>query len=199
MIFRSLLVTSALLMAAPAMAGNALMVPGTPVAVAKSVMTVTPGREWNRLSARPGRDSETWTIDGDGMNGLNFYGGIESGRSLFREVSKKTKPLPHFSTTMLLTDIPELFENSYRIALDTPLFTVSGIEPVKFLGQDGVRFTYSFRRQQQEILRQGEATATIVGKRLYLISFEAPTIHYFDRDVAGYREIVGSAKMDAVS
>lgn len=196
MVFRRFLMVLAILLpAGPALAGNALMAPSTPVAVAKSAMTVTPDKEWNRLSARPGRNSETWTLDGDGLNGVNFYGGIESGRTLFREVSRKTKPLPHFSTTMLLTDIPELFENSYRIALNTTLFEVGGIEPMTFMGQPGIRFTYSFKRQQENVSRRGEATAAIIGKRLFLISFEAPSIYYFDRDIASYRSIVASASM----
>jgi hypothetical protein len=176
----------------PALAGNSLIVPNLAVTVAKSGLTVTPDREWNKLGARPGRNSETWTLDGDSLNGINFYGGIQSGRTLFREVSKRTKPLPHFSTTMLLTDVPDFLENSYRIALDTSLFTV---EPVKFLAKDGVHFTYSFRRQGEDISRKGDATAAIVGGRLFMITFEAPALHYFDRDIGAYRRMVGTAKL----
>ncbi|AEG48273.1 hypothetical protein Sphch_0578 [Sphingobium chlorophenolicum L-1] len=182
--------------AQPLMAGNALMPPGTSVAVAKSTLTVTPEREWNRLSARPGRNSETWTLDGDDLNGLNFYS-IESGRTLFREVSKKTKPLPRFSSTMLLTDIPALLENSYRIALGTTLFSMTHAEPAPFLGERGVRFSYSFRKQMEDVSRSGEAVGAIVKGRLYLVTFDAPAILYFDRDVAGFRQIVSSARLEA--
>lgn len=62
--------------AQPALASNTLITAQTPVAVAKSSMTVTPDREWNKMGARPGRNSESWTIDGDGLNEVNFYGGI---------------------------------------------------------------------------------------------------------------------------
>jgi hypothetical protein len=171
------------------------MSPGTRVAVAKSVMTVIPDREWNRLSARPGRNSETWTIDGDDLNGLNFYGGVESGRTLFREVSKKNKPLPHFSTTMLLPDVADLLENSYRIALGTSLFNMTGAEPVEFLGAKGMRFTYSFRKAMEDVSRHGEATAAIIGGKLYMITFEGPTIFYFQRDVDAYRRLVSTARI----
>ncbi|PJG49369.1 hypothetical protein CAF53_14915 [Sphingobium sp. LB126] len=194
-IFSLLAAMGAAFSAQPLMAGNALMPAGTSVAVAKSALTVTPEREWNRLSARPGRNSETWTLDGDDLNGVNFYS-IETGRTLFREVSKKTKPLPRFSSTMLLTDIPALLENSYRIALGTTLFSMTSIDPVPFLGAKGVRFSYSFRKQMEDVSRHGEAVGAIVGGRLYLMTFDAPAILYFDRDVAGFRQIVTSARLE---
>ncbi len=54
------------------------------VAVAKSGLTVNPDREWNKMGARSGRNSETWTIDGDGLNDVTFYGGIANDSTLFR-------------------------------------------------------------------------------------------------------------------
>lgn len=197
-IFSFLAVICAAFSAQPLVAGNALMSAGTPVAVAKSTLTVTPDREWNRLSARPGRNSETWTLDGDDLNGVNFYS-IETGRTLFREVSKKTKPLPRFSSTMLLTDIPALLENSYRIALGTTLFSMTHVEPVPFLGAKGVRFSYSFRKQMEDVSRSGEAVGAIVNGRLYLMTFDAPAILYFDRDVATFRQIVSSARLESLT
>lgn len=186
----------AVVSAGPLMAGNMLTVPGAPVAVAKSTLTVTPDREWNRLSARLGRNSETWTLDGDDLNGVNFYS-IETGRTLFRDSAKKTRPLPRFSSTMLLTDIPPLVENSYRLALDTTLFSMTDIQPTSFLGAKGVRFSYSFRKQMEDVSRHGEAIGAIVGGRLYLMTFDAPAILYFDRDLASFRQIASTARLDS--
>ncbi len=183
------------LVAAPVLAGNKLIPAGQPVAVAKSVLTVTPSVEWNKLGARPGRNSETWTFDGDALNDLTFYGGIEPEQTLFREVSKRTKPLPRVKATMLVTDIPTLVENSYRIALDTPLFTVDGMEPMAFAGQPGIRFTYSFTRPNEDLPRKGEGRAAMIDGKLYLITFEAPRLHYFDAGVAAFRQVADSAKL----
>ena len=185
--------------AAPALAGNKLIPQGQPVLVAKSPLTITPDHEWNKMGARPGRNSETWTLDGDGLNDVTFYGGVVSGKTLFREVSKKNKPLPRFSATMLLTDIPALFENSYSIALNTQLMKVDGVTPTTFLGAKGVHFTYSFSRPDEEVRRKGEASAAIIGGKLYMISFEAPNVYYFDRDIASYRAIVASARLGATT
>lgn len=182
-------------MAVPAEAGFKLMPASKPVAVGKAGLMVTPAADWNRLGAKIGRFAEAWTLDGHSLNDLTFYAGIEEDRTLFREVDKKNRPLPRFTASMLPPDIAQLFESSYRIAVSTSLFTIDSIEPAQFAGRDGFRFSYSFTIQNEEVRRKGEATGAIIGGRLYLIAFEAPAIHYFDRDVEAYRAVVASARV----
>jgi len=190
---------AALALTTPAFAGNSLVAPGAPVPVARSTLTVTPPSEWNRLGARPGRAAETWTLDGDTLNDLTFYGGIGRGKPIIREVSRKQKPLPTFSSTMLLNDVPVLLEQSYRIALDTPLVEIGTVEPAPLAGEKGVHFTYQFTRPEEDVRRRGEAWATIVGGRLYMISFEAPAIYFFDAGIAGARAVVASARFTSTA
>jgi len=197
-IVRALLAALLLCSIAPAYAGNKLIVAGVSIAVAKSAMTVTPEREWNKMGARPGRNSETWTLDGDTLNDLTFYGGIANDATLFREVNKRSAPLPRFSSTMLLTDIPVLLENSYRIALNTSLMAVDSVTPTTFAGEKAIHFTYSFTNQDG-LRRNGEGTAAIIAGKLYMITFEAPVIHYFARDVASYHQVVASVRFPAVA
>ncbi|MGL5836882.1 MAG: hypothetical protein ACRCY3_00090 [Sphingorhabdus sp.] len=181
----------------PVMAGYKLMAAGKPVTVAKSGLMVSPSQDWNRLGARPGRNAESWTLDGLLLNDVTFYGGIADNTTLFREVDKKNRPLPRFSKTMLPTDIPQLFEGSYRVANGTALMSVDKIEPATFAGKSGVRFAYSFTVQGEEVKRKGEATGAIVDGRLYMISYEAPVIHYYNRDLESYRKLVSSAVIGA--
>jgi len=193
--FRTAAIGLALLLSAPALAGNTLVPAGTPVAVAKSALTVTPPGEWNRLGAHPGRHAETWTLDGDTLNDLTFYGGILAGQPIIREVSRKSRPLPRFAATMLLTDVPVLFEQSYRIALDTALMEVGKVEPASFAGRKGVHFSYRFTRPDEDVRRLGEGYAAIADGRLYMMTFEAPAIHYFDDGIAAARAIAASATL----
>jgi hypothetical protein len=176
-------------------AGNSLIVQNQAVAVAKSALTVRPAHEWNKMGARPGRNSETWTLDGDTLNDLTFYGGIEEGKTLFREVDRREKPLPRFSSTMLLTEVPGLLENSYRIALGTPLMTIGKVEPAKLAGRKAVRFEYSFVRQGEDVRRRGEAYALIVQGKLFMITFEAPVLYYFDAGIEQARQVIDSATL----
>jgi hypothetical protein len=184
-----------LLLATPASAGFKLMASGKSQPVGKLGLMVTPPNDWNRLGSKIGRNAESWTLDGLSLNDLTFYAGIEEGRTLFREVDKKNRPLPKFTASMLPTDIVSLFEGSYRIAAGTSLFEIGKVEPTIFAGKPGVHFTYSFVQQGEEVRRNGEGTGAIIGGKLYLISFEAPVIHYFDRDIARYHTLVSTARV----
>ena len=185
---------AASLAAAPqAVLAHSLIASGTAVSVARSNLQVTPDRDWNKLSGRPGRDSETWTIDSDLLNDLSFYGGIQNGATLFREVDRRNRPLPTFSGTMLLNDIPSLLENSYRVTRGTTVFTIDQQEPAQFLGNAGVRFSYSFVANDN-VRRKGEGNAAIIDGKLYMMTFEAPVLHYFDSGIASYRHLVSTAR-----
>jgi hypothetical protein len=181
-----------LLLPAGAIASNSLIEAKQSVAVAKSALMVTPDREWNKMGTRPGSNGETWTFDGAPLNDLTFYGGIVSGKTLFREVAKRTNPLPQFTSTMLITDVPSLLENSYRVALDTGLVVIDGVEPAAFAGHKGIRFAYNFT-DADEVRRKGEGYAAIIGGRLYMITFEAPALHFFDSGIDAARAVVASA------
>ncbi len=183
-------------LASPGFAGG-LKSAGARVTVAKSTLAVTPDQSWNK-GARPGRLSEAWTLDGLSLNELTFYGGILDNTPLFREIDKKAAPLPRFSKSMLAPDVVQLFESSYRVALGTSLITIDSVEPATFAGNQGFKFTYSFA-VQDEVKRKGEATGAIIGGRLYMITFEAPRIHYYDRDIASYRRLVETAVVGPVS
>lgn len=193
---RGILIALALAVAAtPAVAGYKLMPSGKEQRVGGAGLLVTPPSDWNRLGAKLGRNAESWTIDGLPLNELSFYAGIENDKPIFREVDKRSRPLPRFTSTMLPTDIVGLFEGTYRVAAGTSLFEVGKVEPVTFAGQPGVRFAYTFVQQDEEVRRRGEATAAVINGRLYLVSFEAPMIYYFDRDLARYRQLVASARV----
>lgn len=167
---------------------------GLAVTIADSLLTVTPGRDWNRLDGNIGKRTESWTLDGGQLNDLTFYAGIEPGKPLVRERSKKREPLPKFGTSTLLVELPELFESTYRAAKQIADFRVTDVQPDRFLGQEGVVFAYEYV-DGDELTRIGEAHAAIIGGRLYMISFDAPRLHYFARNIEDFRRIVQSAHM----
>ncbi len=193
--FAGLAMAGMLAVSSPVLAGG-LKPAGVPIAVARSNLWVTPEQSWNK-GERPGRLSEGWTLDGLTINELTFYGGIADNKTLFREVDKTNRPLPRFSKTMLLTDIAQLFETSYRVALGTPLIKIDTIEPAPFAGTQGFRFAYSFTAAD-EVKRKGEARGAIINGSLYMITYEATKIHYFDRDLESFRKTVDTAVIKAV-
>lgn len=165
---------------------------GVKVAVADSTVSVTPSRDWNRLSGNVGKNTETWTLDGGQLNDITFYGGIPAGNPLVKERSKKREPLPKFTSSTLLVEVPELLETTYRAYKKIGTFSVTSTEPTKFLGQDGVKFTYSYT-DSDELTRKGEARAVIIKGSLYMITFDAPRLHYFDRTIGDFHALVETA------
>jgi hypothetical protein len=155
-------------------------------------LSATPAHEWNKLSLRGGKNVEVWTVDGDALNKVTFYGGIEVGKPLLKEADRKDRPLPRVTPNMLITDIPAILESTYRVQLGVSQMTVDTQEPALVAGHKGLRFTYTFVRDDEDVSRKGEAVGAFVNDRLYLVAYEAPAIHFFDKDVAKFRQLATS-------
>ncbi len=183
----------ALLFVSPAQA-HKLHARGVAVTVAGSTVTVTPTRDWNRLSGSIGKATERWTLDGGQLNDVTFFGGIAPGMPLVKERSKKRDPLPKFTKDTLLVEIPELLEGTYRTYKDLAAFQTLSAEPVTFLGHDGVVFSYEFTDTDQ-LTRRGEARATIIDGKLYMITFDAPRLSYFGKVAGDFRALADSARL----
>jgi hypothetical protein len=189
-LFQAFLVLA--LEAAPAAAGNSLIAAGTQPKVAHSSLSAKPMAEWNRLSRDDGKNVEVWTIDGDSLNKVSFYGGITSGKPLLREADKKRDPLPKVSATMLMTDIPALLESTYRSLHLVDQMDIGEQAPTLLGGHKAIRFSYMLTSSGDEVRRKGEAIGALVNGKLYLVTFEAPALHFFDKDVEKYRQLADS-------
>ncbi len=167
---------------------------GQPIAVAESTLTVTPSRDWNQLGTRIGKKTETWTLDGAVLNDVTFFGGIDPGNPLVRERNKKREPLPKFTRTTLLAEVPELLERTYRAYKHSGSFQVTAVEPIRFLNSDAVLFSYEFTDEDQ-LTRRGEARATIIDGKLYMMTFDAPRLNYFGKLIADFRQLADTATL----
>lgn len=187
------LAASLLFAAVPAFA-HKLHKQGEATAVADSLLSVTPSRDWNQLGARIGKNTETWTLDGEQLNDITFFGGIQPGRPLVKERSRKREPLPKFTASTLLAEVPELLERTSRAYKGSASFQVTSVEPARFLESDGVFFSYEFTDEDQ-LTRKGEARAAIIKGKLYMIAFEAPRLSYFGKGVEDFRALADTARI----
>ena len=192
------LAAGAALLAAPAtpvLAGWKLVEKDQPVTVAKGTMTIRPDARWNRWSTRPIKTSEIWTIDGPELNELYFVDGLAAGGTLFKDARKKDAPLPTLSAKAELADIPEFVESSLRVALNTSAFEMGKVEPAVLGGQPAVRFGYEYAVEGAPLKRRGLALGTLKDGKLRLITYTAPTLYYFDRDLAKAEAVFASATL----
>lgn len=168
---------------------------GKQTKVAKGGLQVTPGQRWNCQTGRPIKNSEIWTLDGVGLNELYFVSGLEPGMTLFRDLSKKENPLPTFQAGAGLTEIPEFYESSVRVQLQTSLFETKSVEPTKFADRPGIKFQFEYGVKDSPLIRKGVAVGTLIDGKLHMIVFVAPALHYFDRDLPKAERIIASAKI----
>ena len=96
---------------------------------------------------------------------------------------------------MLLPDIPTLLERTYRTKYGVRIMTVGKQEPASLSGKPAIAFDYTFIEPEYEVETKGEAVAVIDRGRLYIAAFEAPAVHYFDRDVQKFRDLVKTMQL----
>ncbi|UAB79099.1 hypothetical protein INR77_05260 [Erythrobacter sp. SCSIO 43205] len=179
----------------PALAGWKLIEQTEAVTVAKSNLEVTPPSNWNRWTSRPVKESETWTKDGVNLNELYFIGGLPAGKTLYKDSQKKDRPLPQLSKDLDLTEIPEFYESSTRLVLNTSVFEMTSVEPGKLAGYDAVKFEFQYSVEGSPLLRKGLGVGTMVGGELFLVAFTAPSTYFFERDRAEVEAIMASATL----
>lgn len=171
-------------------AAHKVIEPGLNNKIVKGVISASPETRWNRLQQRDGKFQEVWTIDGDRLNRVIFYGGVPVGEPLVLERDKKRDPLPEVTANMLLPDIPLLVERTYRAKYGIAIMSIGKQEPATMDGRPAIAFEYTYIDPEYEVETKGEALATLDNERLYLVAFEAPAVYYFSRDVQKFRDLV---------
>lgn len=179
-----------------ARAGNWKLVPaGKPAGITGTKLTVTPQQDWNRQSSHPVHEAEAWTLDGPTLDVLYLVAGLEPGKTLYKDSRKKDKPLPQFAADMQLTDIPDFVESSLALSSGAQGYETETVEPAKLSGHPGIAFSFHYVLGDSPLRRKGFAEAALVNGQLYLISFTAPELYYFDHDLPMAKAIMDSAQL----
>lgn len=186
---------AATLLAASPVAAHKVIEPGLNNNIAKGVFSAKPETRWNRLQQRDGNFQEIWTIDGDRLNRVVFFGGVPVGQPLLRERDKKRDPLPAVTGNMLLPDIPLLLERTYRTKYGIAIMTIGRQEPATLDGRQAIAFDYTYIDPEYEVETKGEAVAALENGRLFIVAFEAPSVYYFDRDIEKFRSLVRTVSL----
>jgi hypothetical protein len=162
-------------------------------------MRVTPTMRWNRAPRTLNDISreENWTMHGVTLDGLTFIGGLNDGNELVRwQRRSDIRQVPRFRADMSPPEIASMIESFYRIRAGSVSFEMTGLQPRIFLGQPGFQFDYR-HLGGNELERQGRVVGAVIGRRLYMILFDAPKSHYFPTLVPEVERIVASARLPA--
>ena len=162
-----------------------------------STMRVSPTMRWNRVprSINDLRREENWTLHGLPLDSLTFIGGLEDGNELIRwQRRTDIRQVPRFRADMTPPEIASMIESFYRIRAGSVSFSMTGLQPRTFLGQPGFQFDYE-HLGGNELNRQGRVVGAVIGRRLYMILFDAPKSHYFPTIIPEVERIIDSARL----
>lgn len=153
--------------------------------------SVDPGREWNK---RTTGEAQIWTVDGETLQALHLYEGLEDGDALFKLLDgDKQELLPKYSKNMSLLDVREFIEASF-VQFGFANMKTLKFEPAKFAGNDGFRADFTFT-SKNGLRNQGFAAGAKLGDKLYLIIYRGAKLHYYDKYLREVEDVVRSVQL----
>lgn len=162
--------------------------------VLRERLTVTVDKPWNQFERGLADNTPTWTQDGFTVDALRFYVGLADGELIAPTPSepKGQQPLA-FKAGMRPAQVVALFETLY--SRDGSTFTLDNLSPAPFAGGDGFRFEFSGVRKLDEVPLRGIGWGTVRDGRLYVITYTAPRLSFFERHRGSAEAIARSARI----
>lgn len=161
--------------------------------VAKGAFIVQPSSAWNVVPKDMSRTQweEVWTQNGPLLDTVAFLGGLPEGQSVIVQKKKEEQRVPLFHANMSPEDLASMVEASYRVKGVT-VFTVESVDPVDFLGGQGIRVRFSYA-PTNGITKKGDCVLRVIDKKLYVMKLEGVSSHYFAAAVPEFDLLVATA------
>jgi len=132
---------------------------------------------WNKYNGPGQSKTELWTTEGMSLDVLRFFVDIGEGEQLLEVRGANEKQVPKFRATMQAPEIVELYDAVASQGGNR--FHLEKLAPADFAGAAGFRFDYTLVRKGDEVELKGFCYGVVRNKRLYLMTFQAPKIHYY--------------------
>lgn len=163
--------------------------------VVRDKMAVTIEQPWNQFERSPSGDNHpTWTVDGVTVDALKFYVALADGTLI-----APTPPEPKgqralaFKSAMNQQEVLSLFEGLYSRGGST--FALDRIAPHTFLGQGGFKAEWHGVRKTDNVRLKGVIWASVHNGQLYAITYTAPALAFFGKNLGAVEKIVASARV----
>ena len=160
----------------------------------RNAIAVEPARAWTKVPfiTSPG-PIEMWTLNGPAIDTLEFFAPVADGEPL-RKPEGNAQPYPPFRASMSASEIVELYEASLRRSTNSALVETKNLRPATIGGSEGFRADIVYVAQDR-VRRKGVLVGVVKDKKLYLMHFQAPELHYYDRAIDEVERIVASARV----
>ncbi|MBI4696046.1 MAG: hypothetical protein HY749_18710 [Gammaproteobacteria bacterium] len=148
---------------------------------------------WNSVPSGHSPGSlPTWTVDGVTLNSLSFVSGIKDGSPLVTVHDKSKYPV--FHSDMLPNEIAELVQSTVARLFTATISRTGELKPLTISGQPGFELEFEFVTDD-EVIRRAFVGGTVKNGELQVVVFQAPRMHYFEKDFGHARDLIVSAKL----
>jgi len=142
-----------------------------------NTFAVHPDFSWSKFEFGK---NETWTVDGMGLQSIQFTKGIKDGDTLYEpRFVKETSPMPEFDKNMSPIEIKD-----FIIATSTAVGALNIVEtnfqPIKLASIDAFRAEFSYT-MEDGLDRQGFAIGFVREEKLYVIMYSGAKLHYYGK------------------
>jgi hypothetical protein len=163
------------------------LVEPTPRTIA-DLYTVEPQTRWSALTDGKW---EIWTVDGAGLEAIQFLTGLEDGEPLFRTSDAQKRMT--FRKTMSPSELAELLTDGLT-SIGVQNIAVTNLRPQKFGSADGFRCDLTFVTKNG-LEKQGMAAGGTMNARLYLVLYTGAKLHYYEAHRGHAERIIQSIRM----
>ncbi len=171
------------------------LIAAKPVAVANSSLVVRPATPWNKAPQAYGqtRWEEVWTKNGPLLDTVSFVAGLPDGKAIIVQRKKDAQQVPPFRADMSPQDLVSMMETAYRV-LGVTVFEVQSVDPVQFLGGQGVKMSFHYA-PNDSISKDGVSVMRVVDQKLYVMTLEGVSSHYFKTAAPEFESLTASAAL----
>ena len=135
---------------------------------------------WSKRGEKPA----IWTVDGEGLEFMLHFDGVESGEKLFAHLPDEQADV--FDAGMSPTEVTSAFIASFELAHGARAFKTTKIAPTTFGTWPGFRFEFEFESSIGLPMR-AVSTGAIANNQLQLLVYAGAQSYYFEK-YAGYVE-----------
>jgi hypothetical protein len=151
--------------------------------------SVASNMAWSQLTFG---ERHVWTINGEGLEAIWFYAGINDGDALITNVAEDENA-PRFDSDMRPNEIMELVVDSIGL-IGAVNVEGKGLRPAQFGSVKGYRFELTFQTAEG-LIKRGLAVGTIQEGELQLIVYLAADLYYYDKYLDEVENIFASVEM----
>lgn len=138
---------------------------------------VEPAFEWSRVEVG---NVEIWTINGSGLEAVQFIKGVEDGEAPFQSISGPgEKKLQKYRKGMNPVEIQDLMISNLK-SLGAVKLDVDTQAPMKLKGADAFRteLTYAL---EDGLRRKAIIVTAVKSDKLFVVSYFGVKLHYFGK------------------